>query len=75
MYWKFPIMLIQHSVNSDWLCNTQSRALQADWFILEINEQATFKINMPYYIPLLFVKGSDKANLNSWCVNVQNAML
>ena len=32
-------MLIQHSVNSDWLFNTQLRVLQADWFILEINER------------------------------------
>ena len=42
------MMLIQHAVNSDWLCNTQSRVLQADWFILEINEKATLNINMPY---------------------------
>ena len=75
IYWKFPIILIQNSVNSDWLCNTQSRALQADWFILEINEQTTFNINMPYYIPLFFVKGFDKANLEPCCVNVQSAML
>ena len=43
------MMLIQHSVNSDWLLNTQSRVLQADWFILEINEKATLNINMSYY--------------------------
>ena len=42
------MMLIQHSVNSDWLLNTQSRVLKADWLILEINEKATFNINMPY---------------------------
>ena len=42
------MMLIQHSVNSDWLFNTQSRVLQADWFILEINEKATLNINLPY---------------------------
>ena len=35
---------------SDWLFNTQSRVLQADWFILEINEEATLNINMPYTI-------------------------
>ena len=43
------MMLIQHSVNSDWLFNTQSKVLQADWFILEINEKATLNINMPYW--------------------------
>ena len=41
------MMLIQHSVNSDWLFNTQLRVLQADWFILEINEKATLNINLP----------------------------
>ena len=35
-------------VDSDWLFNTQSRVLQADWFKLEINERATLNINMPY---------------------------
>ena len=39
---------VQHSVNSDWLLNTQSRVLQADWLILEINGKATLNINMPY---------------------------
>ena len=43
------MMLRQHSVNSDWLINTQSRVLQSDWFIFEINEQATLNINMPYF--------------------------
>ena len=38
------MMLIAHLVNSDWLYNTQSRELQADWFILEINEKATLQI-------------------------------
>ena len=42
-------MLIQHSVNSDWLFNTQSRVLQTDWFILEINEKATRNIKMLYW--------------------------
>ena len=42
------MMLIQHSLNSDRLSNIQSRGLQADWFILEINEKATLNINMPY---------------------------
>ena len=40
----------KHSVNADWLFNTQSRVLQADWFILEINEKATLNINMPYWL-------------------------
>ena len=42
------MMLIQHSVNSDWLVDTQSREPQADWLILENNEKATLNINMPY---------------------------
>ena len=39
------MMLIQHSVNSDWRFNTQSRLLQADWLI---GEKATLNDNMPY---------------------------
>ena len=46
---KFPNDALQHSVNSDWLFNTQSRELQADWLILKNNEKATLNINMPYY--------------------------
>ena len=42
------MMLTQHSIISDRLFNTQSRVLQADWFILKINENATLNINMPY---------------------------
>ena len=50
MNWKFPIMLTQRSVNSDWLFNTQSRVLlQGDWLMLEHNESATWNINMPFY--------------------------
>ena len=41
------IHIIYHS-KSDWLFNTQSRVLKADWLILENNEEATFNINMPY---------------------------
>ena len=37
-----------HSVNSYWLFNTQSRVLQADWFISQFNEKATLNINKPY---------------------------
>ena len=47
-YWKFPMVLIEHSVISDWLFNTQSRVQQADWFILDINEKATLNIKMPW---------------------------
>ena len=43
------MMLIQHSVNSDWLFNTQSRVLQADWFILKINKKATLNFHMSYW--------------------------
>ena len=46
------MMLIQHSVNSDRLVDTQSRVPQADWLILENNEKATLNINMPFYIIL-----------------------
>ena len=45
---EIPIMLMQHSVNSDWLFNPQSKVLQAHWCILEINEKATLNIIMPY---------------------------
>ena len=41
-------MLIQHSVNFDWLLNTLTRKQQADGNIIEINEKATLHINMPY---------------------------
>ena len=40
------MMVIQHSVNSDWMFNTQSRVLQADWFILEIDEKATLNFGL-----------------------------
>ena len=43
------MMLIQHSVNSDWLFNTQSRVLQSKWLILEHNAKATVNRNMPYF--------------------------
>ena len=42
------MMLIQNSGNYDWLFNTQSRVVQADWLMLENNEKATLNINMPY---------------------------
>ena len=42
------MMLIQYLFDSDWLFNTQSRVLQADWLILENNEKVTLNINMPY---------------------------
>ena len=35
--------------NSDWLINTQSRALQANWLILEISKKAILNINMHYW--------------------------
>ena len=43
-------MLIQHSVHSDWLLNTQSSALEADWLILGNNEMATLDVNISYKI-------------------------
>ena len=44
------MMLIQHSVESDWLVNTQSGGLKAYWCILEINEKTTLNVNMPYLV-------------------------
>ena len=38
----------------DWLFNTKSRVLQADWLILENDEKATLNINMPY-CPLIII--------------------
>ena len=53
MYWKFPIMLIQHQCytqsQSDWLFNSPSRILLADWLILVNNEKAALNTNMPYW--------------------------
>ena len=43
------MMLLQHSVNSDWPFNTQSRVLQADWSILEIDEKVSLNIEMSYF--------------------------
>ena len=43
------MMLLQHSVNSDWPFNTQSRVLQADWFILEIDDKVSLNIEMSYF--------------------------
>ena len=40
----------QHQAILDWLFNTQTIELQADWLIFENNEKATFNIIMPYYI-------------------------
>ena len=45
---EIPKIVIKHSLNSDLLLTTQSRVMQADWFILEINEKATLNINIPY---------------------------
>ena len=56
------MMLIQHSGNCDWLFKTQSSVLQADWFILVINEKATLNINMP----LLFQEHVCIAVIRSW---------
>ena len=44
---------IQHSFDSDWLFNTQSRVLQADWLMLKNNEKAALNTNMPYLTTFL----------------------
>ena len=36
---------------SDWLFNTQSSVLQADWWILHSKEKPTLNINIPYFMP------------------------
>ena len=39
--------IIYSQLKSDWLFNTQSNVLQADWLIVESKEKATLNINMP----------------------------
>ena len=51
---EIPNVAYKTLVNSDWLYNTLSRVLQADWFILEISEKAILNINLP----ILFYIGS-----------------
>ena len=41
------LMHVQYSSKSDWLFNTQSNVLKADWLILKNDEKATLNINMP----------------------------
>ena len=43
----------QHSFDSDWLFNTQSRVLRTDWLMLKNNEKATLNINRPYLTTFL----------------------
>ena len=43
---EIPNVAYKTLVNSDWLYNTLSRVLQADWFILEISEKAILNFNM-----------------------------
>ena len=45
---SYPECLYATQSKSEWLFNTQSRVLQADWLILENNEKAALSINMPY---------------------------
>ena len=47
------MMLMQQSVNSDWLFNTQSRVQKADWLILENIDKATLNININIEEPSL----------------------
>ena len=49
------MILTQHSVNSDWLFNTQlwDEYCTLVGFLLEINEKATLNIIMPYWFTLL----------------------
>mgnify|MGYP001803425645 FL=1 len=44
MYLKFPRRLSDTQSKSDWLFNTQSRLLLADWIIFEDNENTTLNI-------------------------------
>ena len=52
LYWKFPIIPIQHSAEIWFLFDTQSKELQADWLILENNEKANIDISMPYCVKI-----------------------
>ena len=47
---EIPNDALQHSAlsNSDWLFNTQSRVLRADWWILGNNGKAALNINMSH---------------------------
>ena len=66
IYWKFPMILIQHSVKICWLSNTQSRVMQADLLLLENNEKAIFSINMPYRLWINRVFQLDHPCLYGW---------
>ena len=59
------MMLIQCSVNTDWLFNTQSRVLPADWFILEIKEKATLNTKMPYSLIIVRQDGKRTTTMNN----------
>ena len=48
------MVLIQHSVNSDWLFKTQTKALQAACLILENNKKESLNIKMTYIIDQCF---------------------
>ena len=48
------MVLIQHSVNSDCMLNTQSKALQAACLILENNKKESLNIKMTYIINQCF---------------------
>ena len=49
MFWKCPMMHIQHSIEICSAVQQQSRVLQADWLIMEYNVKATSNINMPFW--------------------------
>ena len=73
---------IQHSFDSDWLFNTQSRVVRADWLMLKNTVKATLNINRPYlttvlqsdFIPekfqytshIILSFSSDYAGLSKW---------
>ena len=43
---------MMHTQHSDWLFNTESRVLQADWLILENNEKAALNISTLYNLKI-----------------------
>ena len=45
---SFIVLEIPIQSKSDLFFNTQSRVLQIDWLILENDEKATLKINVPF---------------------------
>ena len=71
MFWKFPMLHIQHSVVSDCLFNTQSKVLDADLSMLVNNKKVTLNINAlltSSFEPVLTSPFSIHCLTDIWCV-------